>query len=100
VEISLLSNVAVLALFAGMIPSISSLVKNRRCMDSFSTVGSIATIAGQVLYLAYFAMVGDWITVALSLPMLAFWVAVLVFKFETGKKPGKNNGAENDVKEL
>jgi hypothetical protein len=92
VEISLLSNIAVLALFAGTIPSISSLVKNRRCTDSFSTAGSLATIAGQILYLAYFAMVGDWITVALSLPLLAFWVAVLAFKW-TKNAEAKKGGA-------
>lgn len=79
-DVSILSNIATLSLFVGTLPSIVAIIKNRKCIDSFSAFGAIGILAGQLLFVTYFATIGDWITVLLMTPVTAFWTLVLFFK--------------------
>ena len=69
-----------LALVIGTIPSIISALKNRKNLVAFSTIGSIGILIGQLIYLGYFMILQDYLTSILSIPLIIFWLSVLIGK--------------------
>lgn len=79
-DISLIANLGMLALVIGTIPSIISALKNRKNLVAFSTIGSIGILIGQLIYLGYFMILQDYLTSILSIPLIIFWLSVLIGK--------------------
>ena len=82
-DITLLSNFAMFMLFIGTLPSILSAYKSRKNLLAFSLTGSIALVIGQMGYLIYFILIGDYMTSILSTIPTAFWWLVIIYKIES-----------------
>ena len=80
-DMNLLANIGMLWLVIGTIPSIYSVLKNRRNLQGFSIIGSLGILIGQSTYLYYFILLNDIITSILSIPLIMFWLIVLLFSF-------------------
>jgi Ca2+/Na+ antiporter len=79
-ELSILANIATVALFLGTIPSIRAVVKDRTALKGFSVIGSFSFFLGQLIFVIYFILVGDWVTVILLIPLATFWFLVFSYK--------------------
>ena len=79
-DLNIISNIGMLLLVIGTLPSIAIVIKNRKNLKGFSMIGSIGIAIGQAVYLFYFLLVGDYLTSALSVPLVVFWFAVIFFK--------------------
>jgi hypothetical protein len=79
-DINLISNIGMLLLVIGTLPSIIVLLRNRNNLKGFSTIGSVGIASGQAVYLFYFLLLGDYVTSALCVPLVVFWLAVILFK--------------------
>jgi hypothetical protein len=65
-------------LLFGTIPAFKAIIKNRFDLKGFSLF-NIGILIGQSLYTVYFAALGDYFTVVLSIPLVIYWVLVLTF---------------------
>jgi hypothetical protein len=83
ISLDLLSNLGMIALFIGTIPSIKTLIKERHNLKAFDIFGSIWIIIGQAIYTAYFMLLGNYITVLFSIPLVIFWVVALIYTIKT-----------------
>ena len=78
-NISLLASVAMLFLVLGAVPSIQSLIKNRKSLSGFNTIGVLSILIGQSLYTVYFLLLQDYVTTLLTIPLVGYWMLVLIF---------------------
>lgn len=87
-SVLMLANFGMLFLLLGTLPSILSAIKSRNNLSGFNVFGALFIIIGQSLYSLYFVMLGDYITTLLSLPLIVYWVLVIIFSIKkgTGKK--------------
>lgn len=84
-DINLLSNLAMLSLVIGTIPSMYAVINNRNALKGFSILGCLGILVGQVLYSTYFYLIRDYITCLLTFPLATFWSIVLIFKLRNRK---------------
>jgi hypothetical protein len=81
-DLNLLANIAMICLFLGTLPSIVTLIKNKNKLEGFSLLGSFPMMFGEVAFLAYFALIPDYVTVALLLPLAVYWMVVIGLKLK------------------
>ena len=82
----ILASLAMMSLVIGTLPSIRSAVKNRNNLSGFSKVGALVILFGQVLYTTYFLLLQDYLTTLLSVPLITYWVFIVIFSTK-----GENN---------
>ena len=84
-ETQLLSNVAMLCLLVGTLPSIRSAIKNRENLIGFSTIGALVILFGQLLYCIYLVEMTNYIAALLSIPLMIYWTFVVIFSVKKRK---------------
>ena len=85
---SLLASFAMLFLVIGTVPSILSLVKDRKGLSGFNTIGVLSILIGQLLYTIYFLLLQDYMTTLLTIPLVGYWGLVLIFLVKNKDKKG------------
>lgn len=88
-DLVILSNLAMFSLVIGTMPAFVSLIKSRTNLRGFSLIGTLGLLIGQTLYLIYFGLYEDYITMALCMPLVTYWILVLYFLI---RKKLKRNG--------
>ena len=81
-DINLLANIGMVCLFLGTLPSIFTLIKNRGKLDGFNLIGSFPMAIGEWVFLFYFYLRQDYVTVALLLPLAVYWILVIGLKMK------------------
>ena len=81
--IQYLPNIAMFCLLVGTLPSIAKAIKNRTNLIGFSFIGALGLLLGQFLFVIYFAFLGDAITVLFELPLVTYWLLVVIFTKKT-----------------
>ena len=79
-DVNVISNIAMSLLVLGTLPNIAAVIRDRKNLRGFNTLGSVGIFLGQSIYLAYFLLQGDYITSALDIPLMIFWLIVIIFK--------------------
>jgi hypothetical protein len=69
-----------LMIVLGTLPSIIAVIKNRSNLLAYSLWGSLAFFIGQLGYITFFALIGQYYATALGLVPTVFWAVVVAFK--------------------